>query len=185
MKSNERKYCKKRDEICQGISDFLDKDGIGEIFLALVVMMFIGGFFAINIETSRQAEVMNQHPKSYLVYLKLKNDKVDSVTLRVKSQAGQEVRYTKKNESSIKTKIAQFAEKNILSLQQEQIPDSFPETISEWKGKSVTVKVEWKNTKKVYRTVPVVTGDVILSNVYDDEETVDEGQFEKTFSNLK
>lgn len=179
------KYCKKRDEICQGISDFLDKDGIGEIFLALVVMMFIGGFFAINIETSRQAEVMNQHPKSYLVYLKLKNDKVDSVTLRVKSQAGQEVRYTKKNESSIKTKIAQFAEKNILSLQQEQIPDSFPETVPEWKGKSVTIKVKWKNTKKVYRTVPVVTGDVILSNVYDDEETVDEGQFEKSFSNLK
>ena len=179
------KYCKKRDEICQGISDFLDKDGIGEIFLALVVMMFIGGFFAINIETSRQAEVMNQHPKSYLVYLKLKNDKVDSVTLRVKSQAGQEVRYTKKNESSIKTKIAQFSTQNISSLKQKQIPDSFPETIPEWKGKSVTIKVKWKNTKKVYRTVPVVTGDVILSNVYDDEETVDEGQFEKTFSNLK
>lgn len=71
------------------------------------------------------------------------------------------------------------------SLKQKQIPDSFPETIPEWKGKSVTIKVKWKNTKKVYRTVPVVTGDVILSNVYDDEETVDEGQFEKTFSNLK
>lgn len=179
------KYCKKRDEICQGISDFLDKDGIGEIFLALVVMMFIGGFFAINIETSRQAEVMNQHPKSYLVYLKLKNDKVDSVTLRVKSQAGQEVRYTKKNESSIKTKIAQFAEKNILSLQQEQIPDSFPETISEWKSKSVTVKVEWKNTKKVYRSELLSGGDITLYNSYEDEEIVDTGQFEKTFSNSK
>ena len=161
------KYCKKRDEICQGISDFLDKDGIGEIFLALVVMMFIGGFFAINIETSRQDEVMNQHPKSYLVYLKLKNDKVDSVTLRVKSQAGQEVRYTKKNESSIK------------------IPDSFPETISEWKGKSVTVKVEWKNTKKVYRSELLSGGDITLYNSYEDEEIVDTGQFEKTFSNSK
>lgn len=85
------KYCKKRDEICQEISDFLDKDGIGEIFLALVVMMFIGRFFAINIETSRQAEVMNQHPKSYLVYLKLKNDKVDSVTLKVNGETGKEV----------------------------------------------------------------------------------------------
>lgn len=68
------KYCKKRDEICQRISDFLDKDGVGEVFLALVVVMFIGAFFAINIESSRQAEVINQHPQSYLVYLKLKND---------------------------------------------------------------------------------------------------------------
>jgi hypothetical protein len=179
------KYCKKRDEICQGISDFLDKDGIGEIFLALVVMMFIGGFFAINIETSRQSELINQHPKNYLVTLQLKNDKVDSVTLEVRSGRGQEVRYTQKDKSVIKGKIAQFSTQNTSSLKQKQIPDSFPETIPEWKGKSVTIKVKWKNTKKVYRTVPVVTGDVILSNVYDDEETVDEGQFEKTFSNLK
>lgn len=90
------KYCKKRGEICQGISDFLDKDGIGEIFLALVVMMFIGGFFAINIETSRQSELINQQPKNYLVTLQLKNDKVDSVTLEVRSGRGQEVRYTQK-----------------------------------------------------------------------------------------
>jgi hypothetical protein len=179
------KYCKKRDEICQGISDFLDKDGIGEIFLALVVMMFIGGFFAINIETSRQSELINQHPKNYLVTLQLKNDKVDSVTLEVRSGRGQEVRYTQKDKSVIKGKIAQFSTQNTSSLKQKQIPDSFPETIPEWKGKSVTIKVKWKNTKKVYRTVPVVTGYVILSNVYDDEETVDEGQFEKTFSNLK
>lgn len=179
------KYCKKRGEICQGISDFLDKDGIGEIFLALVVMMFIGGFFAINIETSRQSELINQHPKNYLVTLQLKNDKVDSVTLEVGSGRGQEVRYTQKDKSVIKGKIAQFSTQNTSSLKQKQIPDSFPETIPEWKGKSVTIKVKWKNTKKVYRTVPVVTGDVILSNVYDDEETVDEGQFEKTFSNLK
>jgi hypothetical protein len=179
------KYCKKRGEICQGISDFLDKDGIGEIFLALVVMMFIGGFFAINIETSRQSELINQHPKNYLVTLQLKNDKVDSVTLEVRSGRGQEVRYTQKDKSVIKGKIAQFSTQNTSSLKQKQIPDSFPETIPEWKGKSVTIKVKWKNTKKVYRTVPVVTGDVILSNVYDDEETVDEGQFEKTFSNLK
>lgn len=179
------KYCKKRGEICQGISDFLDKDGIGEIFLALVVMMFIGGFFAINIETSRQSELINQHPKNYLVTLQLKNDKVDSVTLEVRSGRGQEVRYTQKDKSVIKGKIAQFSTQNTSSLKQKQIPDSFPETIPEWKSKSVTIKVKWKNTKKVYRTVPVVTGDVILSNVYDDEETVDEGQFEKTFSNLK
>lgn len=179
------KYCKKRGEICQGISDFLDKDGIGEIFLALVVMMFIGGFFAINIETSRQSELINQHPKNYLVTLQLKNDKVDSVTLEVRSGRGQEVRYTQKDKSVIKGKIAQFSTQNTSSLKQKQIPDSFPKTIPEWKGKSVTIKVKWKNTKKVYRTVPVVTGDVILSNVYDDEETVDEGQFEKTFSNLK
>lgn len=179
------KYCKKRGEICQGISDFLDKDGIGEIFLALVVMMFIGGFFAINIETSHQSESINQHPKNYLVTLQLKNDKVDSVTLEVRSGRGQEVRYTQKDKSVIKGKIAQFSTQNTSSLKQKQIPDSFPETIPEWKGKSVTIKVKWKNTKKVYRTVPVVTGDVILSNVYDDEETVDEGQFEKTFSNLK
>lgn len=179
------KYCKKRGEICQGISDFLDKDGIGEIFLALVVMMFIGGFFAINIETSRQSELINQHPKNYLVTLQLKNDKVDSVTLEVRSGRGQEVRYTQKDKSVIKGKIAQFSTQNTSSLKQKQIPDSFPETIPEWKGKSVTIKVKWKNTKKVYRTVPVVTGDVILSNVYDDEGTVDEGQFEKTFSNLK
>lgn len=179
------KYCKKRGEICQGISDFLDKDGIGEIFLALVVMMFIGGFFAINIEISRQSELINQHPKNYLVTLQLKNDKVDSVTLEVRSGRGQEVRYTQKDKSVIKGKIAQFSTQNTSSLKQKQIPDSFPETIPEWKGKSVTIKVKWKNTKKVYRTVPVVTGDVILSNVYDDEETVDEGQFEKTFSNLK
>lgn len=179
------KYCKKRGEICQGISDLLDKDGIGEIFLALVVMMFIGGFFAINIETSRQSELINQHPKNYLVTLQLKNDKVDSVTLEVRSGRGQEVRYTQKDKSVIKGKIAQFSTQNTSSLKQKQIPDSFPETIPEWKGKSVTIKVKWKNTKKVYRTVPVVTGDVILSNVYDDEETVDEGQFEKTFSNLK
>lgn len=179
------KYCKKRGEICQGISDFLDKDGIGEIFLALVVMMFIGGFFAINIETSRQSELINQHPKNYLVTLQLKNDKVDSVTLEVRSGRGQEVRYTQKDKSVIKGKIAQFSTQNTSSLKQKQIPDSFPETIPEWKSKSVTIKVKWKNTKKVYQTVPVVTGDVILSNVYDDEETVDEGQFEKTFSNLK
>ena len=51
------KYCKKRDEICQGISDFLDKDGVGEFFFALVVVMFIGLFFVINIESGRQAEV--------------------------------------------------------------------------------------------------------------------------------
>lgn len=66
------KYCKKRDEVCQRISDFLDKDGVGEVFLALVVMMFIGGFFVINIESSRRDEVINQHPKSYLVTLQLK-----------------------------------------------------------------------------------------------------------------
>lgn len=177
------KYCKKRDEVCQRISDFLDRDGVGEVFLVLVVMMFIGGFFVINIESSRQAEVINQHPQSYLVYLKLKNDKVDSVTLRVKSKTGQEVRYTKENESSIKTKIAQFAEKNILPLQQEQIPDSFPETIPEWKGKSVTVKVEWKNTKKVYRSELLSGGDITLYNSYEDEDVIDKGQFEKTFLN--
>ena len=179
------KYCKKRDEVCQRISDFLDKDGVGEIFLTLVVMMFIGGFFAINIESSRQAETINQNPKNYLVTLQLKNDKVDSVTLRVKSETGQEVRYTKKNESSIKANISQFAEKNILSLQQEQIPDSFPETVSEWKGKSVTVKVEWKNTKKVYRSELLSGGDITLYNSYEDEEIVDTGQFEKTFLNSK
>lgn len=179
------KYCKKRDEICQRISDFLDKDGVGEVFLALVVMMFIGGFFAINIESSRQSEVINQHPKSYLVYLKLKNDKVDSVTLRVKSQTGQEVRYTKKNESSIKAKISQFADKNILFLQQEQIPDSFTETIPEGKDKSITVRVKWKNTKKVYRSELLSGGDVTLYNSYEDEEIIDTGRFEKTFSNSK
>ena len=142
MKNNERKYCKMKDDICKKIFDFLDKDGVGEVFLALVVMMFIGGFFAINIESSHQDEVINQHPKSYLVTLQLKNDKVDSVTLEVRSETGQEVRYTKKNESSIKTKISQFSTQNISSLKQKQIPDSFPETIPEWKGKSVTVKVE-------------------------------------------
>lgn len=173
------KYCKKRYEVCQRISDFLDKDGVGEVFLALVVMMFIGGFFAINIESSRRAEVINQHPKSYLVTLQLKNDKVGSVTLRVKSETGQEVRYTQKNESSIKAKISQFASQNLPSLKQEKIPDSFPETVPEWKGKSVTVKVEWKNTKKVYRS----GGDI--TNSYEDEETIDTGQFEKTFSNSK
>lgn len=131
-----------KDDICKKIFDFLDKDGVGEVFLALVVMMFIGGFFAINIESSHQDEVINQHPKSYLVTLQLKNDKVDSVTLEVRSETGQEVRYTKKNESSIKTKISQFSTQNISSLKQKQIPDSFPETIPEWKGKSVTVKVE-------------------------------------------
>lgn len=167
------KYCKKRDEVCQRISDFLDKDGVGEIFLTLVVMMFIGGFFAINIESGRQAETINQNPKNYLV------------TLRVKSETGQEVRYTKKNESSIKANISQFAEKNILSLQQEQIPDSFPETVSEWKGKSVTVKVEWKKTKKVYRSELLSGGDITLYNSYEDEDVIDKGQFEKTFSNSK
>lgn len=179
------KCCKKRDDICQKISNFLDKDGVGELFLALVVVMFIGAFFAINIETSRQAEVMNQHPKSYLVYLKLKNDKVDSVTLRVKSQAGQQVRYTQKDKSVIKGKIAQFADKSILSLKQEQIPDSFSETVSEWKGKPITVKVKWQKTKKVYRSELLNGGDITLYNSYEDEETVDEGQFEKTFSNSK
>ena len=69
MKNNERKYCKMKDDICKKIFDFLDKDGVGEVFLALVVMMFIGGFFAINIESSHQDEVINQHPKSYLVTL--------------------------------------------------------------------------------------------------------------------
>ena len=179
------KYCKKRDEVCQKISDFLDKDGVGEVFLALLVVMIVGAFFAINIESSRQTEVINQHPKSYLVTLQLKNDKVDSVTLEVRSETGQEVRYTKKNESSIKAKISQFSTQNISSLKQKQIPDSFPETIPEWKGKSVTIKVKWKKTKQVIRTVPVVAGDVILSNVYNDEEIVDKGQFEKTFSNSK
>lgn len=182
MKEN---YCKKRDEICQRISDFLDKDGVGEVFLALVVVMFIGVFFAINIESSRQAEVINQHPKSYIVYLKLKNDKVDSVTLEVKSETGQEVRYTKENESSIKAKISQFATQNLSSLKQEKIPDSFPETVSEWKGKSVTVKTEWKKTKKVYRSELLSGGDITLYNSYEDEEIIDEGQFEKTFSNSK
>lgn len=66
------KYCKKRDEVCQKISDFLDKDGVGEVFLALLVVMIIGGFFVINIESSRRDEVINQHPKSYLVTLQLK-----------------------------------------------------------------------------------------------------------------
>lgn len=179
------KYCKKRDEICQGISDFLDKDGIGEIFLALVVMMFIGGFFAINIETSRQSELINQHPKNYLVTLQLKNDKVDSVTLEVRSGRGQEVRYTQKDKSVIKGKIAQFSTQNTSSLKQKQIPDSFPETIPEWKGKSVTIKVKWKNTKKVYRSELLSGGDITLYNSYEDEEIVDTGQFEKTFSNSK
>lgn len=179
------KYCEKRDEICQRISDFLDKDGIGEVSLALVVMMFIGGFFVINIESSRQAEVINKNPKSYLVTLQLKNDKVDSVTLKVQSETGKEVRYTQKDKSVIKGKIAQFADKNILSLKQEKIPDSFPETIPEWKGKSVTVRVKWKNTKKVYRSELLSGGDITLYNSYEDEETVDEGQFEKTFSNSK
>lgn len=85
----------------------------------------------------------------------------------------------------IKGKIAQFADKNILSLKQEKIPDSFPETIPEWKGKSVTVKVEWKNTKKVYRSELLSGGDITLYNSYEDEEIVDTGQFEKTFSNSK
>ena len=39
--------------------------------------------------------------------------------------------------------------------------------------------------KKVTRIVPVVAGDVILSNVYEDEDVIDKGQFEKTFSNSK
>jgi len=172
-----------KDDICQKISNFLGKDGNGELFLALVVVMLIGVFFFIIIENSRQAEVINQHPQSYLVYLKLKNDKVDSVTLKVKSETGKEVRYTKKNESSIKAKISKFATQNLPSLKQEQIPDSFPETVSEWKGRPVTIKVEWKNTKKVTRIVPVVAGDVILSNIYEDEDVIDTGQFEKTFSN--
>ena len=179
------KYCKKRDEVCQKISDFLDKDGVGEVFLALLVVMIVGAFFAINIESSRQTEVINQHPKSYLVTLQLKNDKVDSVTLEVRSETGQEVRYTKKNESSIKAKISQFSTQNISSLKQKQIPDSFPETIPEWKGKSVTIKVKWKNTKKVYRSELLSGGDKTLYNSYEDEETIDTGQFEKTFSNSK
>lgn len=179
------KYCKKRDDICQKISNFLDKDGVGELFLALVVVMFIGAFFAINIESSRQAEVINKNPKSYLVTLQLKNDRVDSVTLEVRSEIGQEVRYTQKDKSVIKGKIAQFADKNILFLQQEQIPDSFPETVSEWKDKPITVRVKWQKTKKVYRSELLNGGDITLYNSYEDEETVDEGQFEKTFLNSK
>lgn len=110
---------------------------------------------------------------------------MDSVTLEVRSETGQEVRYTKKNESLIKAKISQFSTQNISSLKQEQIPDSFPETIPEWKDKPITVKVEWRNTKKVYRSELLSGGDVTLYNSYEDEEIVDTGQFEKTFSNSK
>ena len=179
------KYSKKMDEICQKISDFLDKDGIGEFSLALVVVMFIGAFFALNIETSHQANVINQNPQSYLVYLQLKNDKIDSVTLKVSNKTGREVYYTKKDESSIKAKIVKFANRNISFLPQEQIPDSFFETVSEWKDKPVTIKVEWKKTRKVYRGELISGGDITLYNSYEDEEIIDEGQFEKTFSNSK
>lgn len=106
-----------------------------------------------------------------------------TVTLKVKSETGKEVRYTKKNKSSIKANISQFTTQNLPSLKQEQIPNSFPETVPEWKGRPVTIKVEWENTKEVTQIVPVVAGDVILLNVYEDEEIVDKGQFEKTFSN--
>ena len=43
--------------------------------------------------------------------------------------------------------------------------------------------MEWKNTKKVYRSELLSGGDITLYNSYEDEDVIDKGQFEKTFLN--
>lgn len=167
------------------ITQFIKKHEFDGLLPPLMILIVIGitGFLSVHHNHNLHTKV-NQNPKEYLVSIYIKNDR-PTTSISVIDKEGRKFSYTNKKEEEITGRIQSIIENNLPLLKQKQIPDSFPETIPEWKGKSVTIKVKWKNTKKVYRTVPVVTGDVILSNVYDDEETVDEGQFEKTFSNLK
>ena len=167
------------------IIQFIKKHELDCFAPLLFVLLIVGvpGLLLVHHNQKLRKET-NQNPSEYLVSIYIKNDK-PTTSISVIDKEGREFSYNNKKEGEIVDRIQSIVENNLPLLKQKQIPDSFPETIPEWKGKSVTIKVKWKNTKKVYRTVPVVTGDVILSNVYDDEETVDEGQFEKTFSNLK
>lgn len=167
------------------ITQFIKKHEFDGLLPPLMILIVIGitGFLSVHHNHNLHTKA-NQNPKEYLVSIYIKNDR-PTTSISVIDKEGRKFSYTNKKEEEITGRIQSIVENNLPLLKQKQIPDSFPETIPEWKGKSVTIKVKWKNTKKVYRTVPVVTGDVILSNVYDDEETVDEGQFEKTFSNLK
>ncbi len=167
------------------IIQFIKKHELDCFAPLLFVLLIVGvpGLLLVHHNQKLRKET-NQNPSEYLVSIYIKNDK-PTTSISVIDKEGRKFSYNNKKEGEIVDRIQSIVENNLPLLKQKQIPDSFPETIPEWKGKSVTIKVKWKNTKKVYRTVPVVTGDVILSNVYDDEETVDEGQFEKTFSNLK
>ena len=167
------------------ITQFIKKHEFDGLLPPLMILIVIGitGFLSVHHNHNLHTKA-NQNPKEYLVSIYIKNDR-PTTSISVIDKEGRKFSYINKKEEEITGRIQSIVENNLPLLKQKQIPDSFPETIPEWKGKSVTIKVKWKNTKKVYRTVPVVTGDVILSNVYDDEETVDEGQFEKTFSNLK
>jgi len=167
------------------ITQFIKKHEFDGLLPPLMILIVIGitGFLSVHHNHNLHTKA-NQNPKEYLVSIYIKNDR-PTTSISVIDKEGRKFSYTNKKEEEITGRIQSIVENNLPLLKQKQMPDSFPETIPEWKGKSVTIKVKWKNTKKVYRTVPVVTGDVILSNVYDDEETVDEGQFEKTFSNLK
>lgn len=167
------------------MKQFIKKHELDSFIPLLLVLLIVGfpGVLLVRHSLELRSKA-NENPKEYLISIYIKNDR-PTTSISVIDKEGRKFSYTNKKEGEIAEKIQSIVENNLPLLKQKQIPDSFPETIPEWKGKSVTIKVKWKNTKKVYRTVPVVTGDVILSNVYDDEETVDEGQFEKTFSNLK
>lgn len=167
------------------IIQFIKKHELDCFAPLLFVLLIVGvpGLLLVHHNQKLRKET-NQNPSEYLVSIYIKNDK-PTTSISVIDKEGRKFSYNNKKEGEIVDRIQSIVENNLPLLKQKQIPDSFPETISEWKGKSVTVKVEWKNTKKVYRSELLSGGDITLYNSYEDEEIVDTGQFEKTFSNSK
>ena len=166
------------------IIQFIKKHELDCFAPLLFVLLIVGvpGFLLVHHNQKLRKEA-NQNPSEYLISIHIKNDR-PTTSISVIDKEGRKFSYTNKKEEKITGRVQSIVENN-LPLQQEQIPDSFPETIPEWKGKSVTVKVEWKNTKKVYRSELLSGGDITLYNSYEDEDVIDKGQFEKTFSNSK
>lgn len=167
------------------ITEFIRKHELDAFIPLLLVLLIVGvpGVLLVHYSLELRSEA-NQNPKEYLISINIKNDR-PTTSISVIDKEGRKFSYTNKKEGEIAEKIQSIVENNVPLLKQKQIPDSFPETIPEWKGKSVTIKVKWKNTKKVYRSELLSGGDITLYNSYEDEETIDTGQFEKTFSNSK
>lgn len=167
------------------ITQFIKKHEFDGLLPPLMILIVIGitGFLSVHHNHNLHTKA-NQNPKEYLVSIYIKNDR-PTTSISVIDKEGRKFSYTNKKEEEITGRIQSIVENNLPLLKQKQIPDSFPETVPEWRGKSITVKVEWKNTKKVYRSELLSGGDITLYNSYEDEEIVDTGQFEKTFSNSK
>lgn len=163
------------------------EDKVLVISSVLLVLTLISIFF-LGKELIKRTNEANKNPDSYEIVVSIKNNVVQDTIILVKNNNEKYI-YTGKNKKEKKeyyNKITNFMTNSLTQLTQEKkVPDSFSEIISGWKGKPVTVRVKWKNTKKVYRSELLSGGDVTLYNSYEDEEIIDTGRFEKTFSNSK